>query len=74
MRLGVDIRCGKVFNGGMTNHAELIKGQTYTVRSTISGEVGATFRGRFGFELNFRTSDGRSWTVPVAYFVSAVPA
>ena len=56
----------------MTAAAELIKGQTYTVRSTISGQVGATFRGRFGSELLFRTADGRDWTVPVAYFVSAV--
>lgn len=49
----------------------LAKGETYTVRSTISGQVGATYRGRFGSELLFRTADGRDWAVPVAYFVSA---
>lgn len=58
---------------GMTEIA-LIKGQAYTVRSTVCGEVGATFRGRFGSELLFRTADGRDWAVPVAYFVSAVAA
>jgi hypothetical protein len=53
------------------NAAELVKGSVYTVRSTVVGEVGATFRGRFGSELLFRAADGRDWTCPVAYFVSA---
>jgi hypothetical protein len=56
----------------MTNAADLIKGQTYTVIGTISGQVGATFRGRFGSELLFLTADGRNWNIPVAYFVEAV--
>jgi hypothetical protein len=56
----------------MTNPDNLIKGQTYgVVRSTVSGECSVTFRGRFGSSLLFRTADGRNWTVPAAYFVSA---
>jgi hypothetical protein len=57
---------------GMTrNPQDLVKGQKYVVRGTVSGQVGATYLGRFGSELAFRTADGRHWTVPVAYFVSA---
>jgi hypothetical protein len=56
----------------MFKASELTKGETYAVvRSTVSGECDATFRGRFGSELLFRTADGRTWTVQVAYFVGA---
>jgi hypothetical protein len=54
------------------NAQDLVRGETYVVRSTVSGFVGATFRGRFGSELGFDLADGSWVTIPVAYFRDAV--
>lgn len=71
--LALSVRVCHDVNMEIRNSAELVKGQIYTVRGTVSGQVGATFRGRFGSELLFCDARGEHWTVPVAYFVSAVP-